>query len=120
MNHRRFWVYLAVAITAEVTATLALRAAVDHLAWVALVIVGYVLSFAILGRLMRFGAPLGVVYGVWSAAGIMATALLGRALYGDPLSWRSGLGFVAVLGGVLLIEIGGHPGRLRGASRTTS
>ena len=116
MRGRRFWSYLAVAIVAEVSATLALRATVDHRAWAAMVIVGYVISFVILGRLMRFGGPLGVIYGIWSAAGIMATTLMARELYGDPLSWLSGLGFVAVLGGVLLIEIGGHSATTSGTS----
>ena len=120
MNGRGFWAYLAVAIVAEVSATLALRAAVDHRAWVALVIVGYVISFVILGRLMRFGRPLGVVYGIWSAAGIVATTFAARELYGDPLSWLSGLGFVAVLGGVLLIEVGGRSARPAPASGTPS
>jgi len=100
------WLWLAAAIVLEVSGTLALRATIDHPAWIALVVVGYVGSFAALTVLLRAGAPVGVVYGIWAACGVALTAVLAAAIYGDTLSSITVVGIVVVIAGVLLIEIG--------------
>ena len=82
------WLFLAAAIGFEVTATLALRAANDHLGWLALVVVGYPVSFAFLAMLLREGMSIGVAYGVWSASGVALTALLAVPLFGDGARFR--------------------------------
>lgn len=109
------WLFLAAAIGFEVTATLALRAANDHLGWLALVVVGYPVSFALLAMLLREGMSIGVAYGVWSASGVALTALLAVPLFGDQLTLVMGLGFVVIVAGVLLVQLGSHgadaPGR---------
>ncbi|MEH1100149.1 DMT family transporter [Micromonospora sp. CPCC 205561] len=106
----RQWLCLAGAIGSEVGGTLALRAANDHPAWIAPVVVGYTLSFALLAVVLRAGMPIGVAYGIWAASGVTLTALLAALLFGDPLTWVMGLGFVVVVAGVLLVEIGSHRG----------
>ena len=103
------WPVLAAAISSEVTASLALRAAVDHPAWYVLVVAGYSLSFVLISVILRLGMPIGVAYGIWAASGVALTALAAAAIFGDPLTWVMGLGFVAIIGGVLLIELGSHP-----------
>ncbi|MGC5334822.1 DMT family transporter [Micromonospora sp. DT62] len=108
------WLYLAGAIGLEVSGTLALRAANDHPAWIALVVVGYTLSFALISLVLREGMPIGVAYGVWAASGVILTALLAALLFGDALTWVMGLGFAVIVAGVLLVEFGSHraePGR---------
>lgn len=106
------WLLLAGAIGFEVSGTLSLRAS-DGFArwgWVAPVVVGYVLSFALLGMVLKRGMPVGVAYGVWSALGVLATALLGRYLFGDPFTWLMGAGVALIGAGVFLLEFGatGH------------
>lgn len=96
------------AIVAEVAATLGLRLAADGRRWFYLpVVVGYVLAFALLSGALAAGMPLGVAYGVWTAVGIVATALLSRLLFREALTplMLGGMGLIVV--GVLLVELGG-------------
>lgn len=102
------WTYLAAAIASEVTATLAMRAALDHPAWFALVTVGYVIAFILIGKVLELGVPLGVAYGIWGASGVAATAALAVPLYGDPFTATMALGIAVLIAGVLLVEIGHH------------
>ncbi|MFG1889007.1 DMT family transporter [Micromonospora sp. NPDC049051] len=102
------WLYLAGAISLEVSGTLALRAANDHAAWIALVVVGYTLSFVFISLVLRAGMPIGVAYGIWAASGVVLTALLAALLFGDALTWVMGLGFAVIVAGVLLVELGSH------------
>jgi len=103
------WIALSTAIVSEVSASLALRAAVDHPGWYVLVVAGYTAAFILLSAVLRLGMPIGVAYGIWAASGVALTALAAAALFGDPLTWLMALGFAAIIGGVLLIELGSHP-----------
>ncbi|PRH79322.1 QacE family quaternary ammonium compound efflux SMR transporter [Streptomyces solincola] len=111
----RKWLMLAAAIACEVTATLALRAALDQPAWYALVAAGYAGAFALLGAVLRAGLGLGVAYGIWGASGVALTALLATAIYGDPLTGTMGLGIALVIGGVLCVELGAQAAHRREA-----
>lgn len=103
------WLYLGAAILSEVSGSLALRAALDHPAWYAWVAIGYVASFVLLALVLRLGTPVGVAYGIWAACGVAITAVAAAFLFDDPLNWTMGAGFAAIIGGVLLIEMGSHP-----------
>lgn len=101
------WVFLAGAIATEVTATLSLQASVKGSRWWYLpVVVGYVASFVLLSLTLGAGVPLGVAYGIWTAIGVAATAVLGKFLFGQPFTWLMALGIALIIGGVLLIETG--------------
>lgn len=111
------WGLLAGAVTTEVTATLALRAAADHPLWYALVVAGYVAAFVLLAAVLRRGLAVGVAYGVWAACGVVLTALAGAVLFAEPLTPLTGLGTALIIGGVLLVELGSrHPGEPRPAT----
>lgn len=100
---------LAVAIAAEVSATLSLRMASQPKAsgwWYVPVAVGYLVAFTMLWLVLANGMPLGVAYGIWTAVGVAATAVLGRVLFREPLTWLMGLGIALIVGGVLLVEVG--------------
>ena len=97
---------LAGAIVAETSATLALRAAVDAPGWIALVVVGYLASFTLLGLTLRAGMPISVVYGVWGAAGVALVAAMGVVLFGETLSATAIVGIAAIILGVVLVETG--------------
>jgi len=102
------WVLLLAAIVFEVVATLSLRASegFTKLVWVIPVTIGYVAAFVLLAMVLKRGMPVGVAYGVWSAIGVAATAILARYLFGDPFTWSMGAGVVLIGAGVFLLETG--------------
>jgi small multidrug resistance pump len=102
------WWLLAWAIVTEVAATVSLRASQDHVAWLTVVVVGYVAAFALLTMVLRAGVAVGVAYGIWGAAGTAITAVLGALIFGDPFTWAIGLGICLIIAGVLLVEFGSH------------
>jgi small multidrug resistance pump len=104
----RKWALLAGAIFTEVAATLSLRASVDHSAWLAVVVTGYIVSFVMLTLVLRAGMPVGVAYGIWGALGTAVTAVLAAVLFGDPFTWPIVAGIGLIIGGVLLVEFGSH------------
>jgi small multidrug resistance pump len=98
---------VALAICLEVGATLSLKVAIARGArWLAVALLGYVGAFAALASVLAQGAPLGIVYGIWAACGVAATAVASRWLFNERLSPLSvtGIGLIAV--GVLVIELG--------------
>lgn len=102
------WVWLVVAVAAEVAGTLSLRGAVHtDRRWYAAVALGYVTAFAALSTSLARGMPLGVAYGTWAAAGVALTAIGSRVLFGEVLTRRMVAGIGLIMVGVLLLELGG-------------
>ena len=99
-------VYLGGAILSEVTAALALQAAVDAAGWYALVVSGYLVAFFLLTRVLKAGMAVGVAYGIWGASGVALTAVMAAVLFGQPLTVVMSIGLVLIVAGVLLVEIG--------------
>lgn len=102
------WLLLAAAIVTEVTASLSLRAAIDHPALYVIVVLGYVASFSCLAGVLRRGMPLGVAYGIWGALGVAATAVMSARLFGETITAVMWVGMGLVVAGVLLVEMGSH------------
>jgi small multidrug resistance pump len=100
------WLILGIAIVLEVTATLALRAAIEQPWWAIVTVVGYAGSFVSLSALLRMGNPIGVVYGIWAAVGVALTAVVASLLFGEPFTLTIGVGIAVVIAGVLLVEDG--------------
>lgn len=100
------WLALAGAIAAEVVATLSLRASdgLRRRAWIAPMVTGYAVSFALLWATLSLGMPVGVAYGIWTACGVAAVAVIARVLFGEPLTAVMALGIALIVGGVLMIE----------------
>ncbi|MBM0125343.1 QacE family quaternary ammonium compound efflux SMR transporter [Pimelobacter simplex] len=103
---RAAWLALAGAIGCEVVASLSLKAALHHPVLYAAAVGGYVSAFALLGRILRLGMPLGVAYGVWGAAGVAGTAVLSMLLFGEDLTVLTAAGLGLVVAGVLAVERG--------------
>ena len=100
-------VALAGAIITEVTGTLSLRAAVHGTRkWYSAAAVSYLLAFVLLSICLAQGMALGVAYGIWTAAGVVITAILSRWLFKEPLTVMMAAGMALVVGGVLLVELG--------------
>ncbi len=100
------WLLLGGAILSEVIGTLALRASegFSKLGPSVLMGVGYVVSFLLLAQILERGMTVGVAYAIWAGLGVALVAVLGRLLFDDPLTWVTGAGIVAIVGGVVLVE----------------
>ena len=100
------WPALGGAIISEVSATLALRQALNQPGFYVMVGIGYALAFILLSLTLKAGMPLGVAYGIWSAGGVAVTAIASRLLFSEPLTRTMVAGIVLIMAGVLLVELG--------------
>lgn len=100
------YAFLAVAIVAEVIATTALKASegFSNLLPSVLVVVGYGVAFYCLSMTLRT-LPVGIVYAVWSGAGIVLVSLLGWLVYGQKLDPWAVLGIGLIMSGVLVLNL---------------
>ncbi|MGW4482432.1 DMT family transporter [Amycolatopsis sp. NPDC004368] len=104
------YLYLALAIGAEVTATVSLKLSEGFTKVVpsALVAVGYGVAFFALSRVLKAGLPIGIAYAIWAAVGVALVAIIGVLFLREPLNLVMVGGLVLVIGGVVLIEVGGN------------
>ena len=100
------YVFLAIAIIAEVIATSALKASQSftQLLPSILVIVGYGVAFYCLSLTLRT-IPVGIAYAIWSGAGIVLVSLIGLALYGQKLDVWAMVGIGLIIAGVMVINL---------------
>ncbi|MFJ6027190.1 DMT family transporter [Pseudarthrobacter sp. NPDC092424] len=101
----RQWLSLGGAIVTEVSATLALKAALEAPAWYVLVVAGYAAAFSLLAVCLRLGMTISVAYGAWGAGGVAATALLSAGIFDEPLTGLMGFGIALILAGVITVEV---------------
>ncbi|MCF8590499.1 DMT family transporter [Gordonia liuliyuniae] len=102
------WVWLLLAILAEVAGTLCLRAAdgLRRRLWLIPVVVGYLAAFTFLAMSLAEGMPIGVAYGLWTATGIVLVALSARVIWRDAITPRTLVGMAVIIVGVMLVEMG--------------
>ena len=100
------WLALGGAVVSEVSATLALRQALNQPGFYVMVGIGYALAFILLSLTLKAGMPLGVAYGLWSALGVALTAVLSMLVFGEPITVLVALGIALIMAGVLLVEVG--------------
>jgi small multidrug resistance pump len=102
------YLFLAGAILSEVVATLSLRASdgFRHPVFVAILVVGYLASFALLSAALGRGVPLGLAYGVWAAIGVALVAVLSVPLFDESLTGVQVAGLGLVIAGVVALELG--------------
>ena len=100
------YLYLAMAIVAEVTATSALKASAGFTRlWPSVIVVlGYGLSFYCLTLVLR-SLPIGITYAVWSGLGIVLITLAGLVLYREIPDLPALLGMGLIVAGVLVIHL---------------
>lgn len=100
------WLYLMVAIVAEVIATSSLKAT-EHFTrlWPTLLMaVGYATSFFFLTLTLRTIA-VGVAYAVWSGVGIVLITLAARWLYDQRLDLGAWAGIGLIVAGVIVVGL---------------
>ncbi|MFD9892498.1 DMT family transporter [Amycolatopsis sp. NPDC059027] len=102
------YLLLALAIGAEVTATISLKLSegFSKVGPSILVVAGYVVAFVALSQVLKAGLPIGVAYAIWAAAGVALVAVIGVVFLKEPINAAMIAGLALVIGGVVLIEVG--------------
>ena len=100
------WIYLTIAIMAEVAATSALKATegFTRLGPSAIVVAGYSIAFYCLSLCLKT-IPIGVAYAIWSGLGILLIAIAGMVLYGQKVDAPAAAGFAMIIAGVVTINL---------------
>ena len=100
------WLYLAIAILAEVFATsmLKLSNGFTRLIPSACSIIGYMVSFYCLSQTLKT-MPVGIAYAVWSGIGIVCVSLIAWVKFGQKLDLAAIIGIGFILVGVLVIKL---------------
>lgn len=98
------YVYLAIAIVAEVIATSSLKAAAvfTRLGPSLISIAGYVVAFTFLSLALR-AIPTAVAYAIWSGVGVGCIAAVGWLYYGQKLDAGALVGMLLIVAGVISI-----------------
>ena len=105
-EHVMAYIYLAIAILAEVAATSALKASEEFTRLVPslIVIFGYGLAFYFLSLVLRT-IPLGITYAVWAGLGVVLVAIAGIFLYQQVPDLPAIIGMALIVSGVVVIHL---------------
>jgi small multidrug resistance pump len=100
------YLYLLIAIVCEVVATSALKQADGFTRlWPSLVcLVGYGAAFYLLSILVKT-IPVGIVYAIWSGAGIVLIAAVGWFWFKQSLDIAAIIGLILIVAGVLIVNL---------------
>jgi small multidrug resistance pump len=100
------YLYLSVAILAEVVATSALKASdgFTRLWPSVVVVVGYAIAFFCLSLTLRT-MSVGIAYAIWSGVGIVLVSLIAWAWYRQALDAPAMIGMGLIIAGVLTINL---------------
>lgn len=100
------WLYLGIAIVAEVVATTALKfsdgfsKAIPSL----LVVIGYAASFYCLSKVLN-QIPISIAYAIWSGTGVVLVGLVGWLWLGQKLDTGALIGISLIILGVVVINL---------------
>lgn len=102
------WVLLAVAVVAEVAATIALRLShgLTRPLPTLVVVVGYGAAFWLLSRIVQH-LPASVTYAVWAGAGIALVTVAGVVLFGEALGATKAVSLALVVLGIVGLHLHG-------------
>ena len=100
------WLYLMIAIVAEVVGTSFLRASAGFTKPLPsiMVVVGYGLAFFFLSLTLD-RIPVGIAYAVWSGAGVTLIATIGWLFFGQKLDPAAMLGMGLIVAGVVVLNL---------------
>ena len=98
--------YLAIAICAEVIATVSMKAIKGFSTPLPLILViaGYATAFWMLNLVVRT-IPVGVAYAVWAGMGIVMVSVAALFIYGQKLDIPAMLGMGLIVLGVVVIQL---------------
>lgn len=100
------WIYLGIAIVAEIIATSALKSAEGFTRLVPSIITvtGYVVAFYFLALTLR-DLPVGIAYAIWSGVGIVLISLVGALFFKQHLDAPALLGMALIVAGVVIMNV---------------
>jgi len=100
------YLYLAIAILAEVVGTSALKASKEftNLIPSLIVVVGYGVAFYFMTLTLR-SLPIGITYAVWSGIGIVLITIAGVFLYKEIPDFPAIIGMGLIISGVAVIHV---------------
>jgi small multidrug resistance pump len=104
-NNRMSWLYLGIAILAEVIGTTALKATngFSKLIPSLIVVVAYGASFYFLSLTLKV-IPVGIAYAIWSGVGIVLIALAGWWFFGQTIDKAGIVGILLIGAGVFVLN----------------
>ncbi|MFT5722537.1 MAG: small multidrug resistance pump [Motiliproteus sp.] len=100
-----YW-YLAIAIVAEVIATLALKASdgFSHTVSSTLSVIGYAVAFYFLSLVLKT-VPVGIAYAIWAGMGIVLIASISAVMYKQIPDVAAIAGMGLIFSGVIVINV---------------
>ncbi|BDQ35144.1 QacE family quaternary ammonium compound efflux SMR transporter [Pseudodesulfovibrio portus] len=100
------YLYLSMAILAEVIGTTALQASqgFTRVGPSVVVVVGYGLAFYLLSHVLRY-IPMGVTYAIWAGAGIVLIGVAGAVIYKQIPDLPAVIGMGLIVAGVAVINL---------------
>ena len=102
----KVWLFLVIAIVAEVIATSCLKSSegITRLLPSLATITGYAIAFFFLSLALK-AIPVGIAYAIWSGVGIVLISTIGWLLFKQSLDTPALLGMGLILSGVLIINL---------------
>jgi small multidrug resistance pump len=100
------WLYLIIAILAEVAGTIALKYSEGFSKPLPLLVVafGYGLAFFLLSKVVQV-LPLAISYAIWAGVGIALIGVVGWLAFGQKLDFAALLGIGLIISGVVVINL---------------
>ena len=100
------YLYLVIAIVAEVIATSALKASDQFSKTLPsiIVVVGYGVAFYYLSLVLKT-IPIGVAYAIWSGAGIALVTVVGLVVFDQKLDFAAIIGISLIVAGVVVMNV---------------
>ncbi|MDH5472827.1 MAG: SMR family transporter [Gammaproteobacteria bacterium] len=100
------YLYLALAILAEVIATSALKASQEFTQLIPslIVISGYAIAFYFLAVVLKV-LPVGITYAIWSGVGIVLITVVGALIYKQIPDLAAIIGMTLIISGVIIIHV---------------
>ena len=99
------YLYLALAIVAEVIGTSALKASEEFTRPIPsiIVVIGYSVAFYLLSLVLKT-IPVGIAYAIWSGMGIVLIAIVGVMVFDQKLDTPAIIGMLLILAGVIVMN----------------
>lgn len=102
------WIFLIIAICAEIVATTAIRSSNGFTVLVPslVTVAGYAIAFAAFAQALK-SLELGIAYAIWAGVGTATVAVIGIVVFGEPGTLSKSLGLLMIVAGVVLLNLQG-------------
>jgi small multidrug resistance pump len=100
------YIYLVIAIAAEVIATTAMKAldGFNKPLPLVLVVLGYATAIGLLSQVVKT-IPVGIAYAIWSGMGIVLVSVATVFIYKQKLDFAAMAGMGLIIAGVIVIQL---------------